>query len=488
MFNLGNTGSGGNMFGSTGGNNNANSSFTLPGSNTTGQSTTGNNMFGGGNTANTGLNTTGGGMFSLGGNTTTGNTTNTGSTGVNMFSTNATNNTSTTGGMNLGQNTLSAPKQTTFVGPHSKFAELPDATKKKLIQFETALRAQGRLRDEVAEMIEHTVQRNEGRTIESLTQKLSSLTSAIQRDKDSLAQVYERVAGEIKESERGARQVRKPVMAHENVYLPSQFHWRKLDSFQARVAQIQKQIDDIDDYLVSSSQSQPGVDPQVLQEILKRQHDSLYSVAGRIAASHAGANKQRSRLKDYLRYKRSTEQSSTDNEALGYEDIENLFKYRTEKTYKPYRAQQQQQQQQQRQQQQQQQQQGNNMFGMNNNQASTNMFGSTGGNTGGGNMFALGGNTNTNTTGGGNNMFSLGGNTNTSTTTGSSMFGNTSTTGGGNMFGGNTNTSTTGGNMFGGNTNTSTTGAGNNMFGGNTSTTGGNMFGNTATTGGNMFG
>ena len=337
-----------------------------------------------------------------------------------------------------------------------KFKDLPQNYQMKLLNIEKYMRNQSQLRDEVNEIMEHHVNRDEDRQIEQLKQRLGTLSSSINKDQESLKKIYSQVSEDIKQVERASRAAMPQKnygvgVIHENIYLPSKFHWKQLDIFEKRAKEKQKQIDNIEEYL--QSRDSQALDSNVLQNILSHQHASLYAVAGKVSTAHSKSNKARAAIKDYLR-------SLQGRDKYGYDDdIDLLFKEKPKQpqSFRRYTAasinNQQILPQKQQVMQQQQQQQTLGFTGFGAKPATT-----------------TGGFGQTNTTGGG--LFGA----KPATTTGG--FGQTNTAGS-NLFGAKPAT-TTGG--FG---QTNTTGGG--LFGAKPATTTGG-FGQTNTTGGGLFG
>ena len=90
---------------------------------------------------------------------------------------------------------------------------------------------------------------------------------------------------------------------NEKIYLPSAYHWAKLQEFVSSIHALTTQVGVVEEYLLSQQSGQlsslssaAAVTPQSLTNILHAQHASLVAVSGRISTLHEQANAVRDRF------------------------------------------------------------------------------------------------------------------------------------------------------------------------------------------------
>lgn len=103
----------------------------------------------------------------------------------------------------------------------------------------------------------------------------------------------ERVRNESKNLQMASKTNKNRVM-----YLPSAYHWQKLDEFQRHMLELQKQIEDVDELFAASDRQTHPSQGEALQNVLKEQHDALITAANHVARLHNMMDEMR---EDYRR-------------------------------------------------------------------------------------------------------------------------------------------------------------------------------------------
>lgn len=98
---------------------------------------------------------------------------------------------------------------------------------------------------------------NKGKiSIDALTQKLNVLANAIQRETNGISNYRAEVQGELRNAEEASRNLARlrstEASLQENIYLPSPYHWQKLEQFTHRMTQLKREIEEVDSYLTSA--------------------------------------------------------------------------------------------------------------------------------------------------------------------------------------------------------------------------------------------
>jgi len=193
-------------------------------------------------------------------------------------------------------NFSSAPAQptttpATFVQSTTKFSELPDSYRERITQIEAFIREQCTKRDEIAEHLKRITTQNKI-SIETLDQTVTTLTAAVEREVVGIQSFRDEVRQELKSAEIAARNYAKLSSTYasalqESVYLPSAYHWLKLEQFNQRMMQIKQSIDQVDEYLATAEHANASTtSPQALQSILQAHYRALTSLASKVAAAH----------------------------------------------------------------------------------------------------------------------------------------------------------------------------------------------------------
>lgn len=185
----------------------------------------------------------------------------------------------------------------TFVQGSTKFSELQDKYSKTFETLETHIREQTRLSDEILDHLKGAAQKDK-LLVESFEQEVSALSAAVDRQRTGISSFAEDVRAELKNAEVAGRNLKKLVAPaqgglQENLYLPSQYHWRKLGQLTHRMSQLQRQIDELDEHLATAEQQRQPANPKALVEILHGEWQALKAISTRAASLHAAADKAR---------------------------------------------------------------------------------------------------------------------------------------------------------------------------------------------------
>jgi len=229
--------------------------------------------------------------------------------------------------------------------PHMKLADLPEPIQKQLLDLDQFIQRQSVIRDEIANHaspLDSTTSANAAAassaaadgliasgtsggslrgSIDSISSQISALSLKIQHELSQLSAFESAVADQYREGEAAQRSVNKMLMQlypqqqadaaarataggtlmgrvssvslPEKVFLPSRYHWTKLNEFAIAVQSLTAQLRALDEALqTSGSLNGPGslATPQSLSRILHAHHASIVSSSARVAALHESVN------------------------------------------------------------------------------------------------------------------------------------------------------------------------------------------------------
>jgi uncharacterized small protein (DUF1192 family) len=192
----------------------------------------------------------------------------------------------------------------------TKFADLPDEAKRRLVTLEELLRKQEALRDKIREHLKGQAGEKEVLDVETLRQRLAMLSSELEREVSGVQSLREHVRKELKFAEEAARQAqadprnpRVPYALQSSTQLPSRYDWYKIGEFQERMQQLRAQVDDLDRHVASLMQDASRPSQRSVQDVLRSQHEAVIAVAARVSRLHAQADALRDHFRSFrLRY------------------------------------------------------------------------------------------------------------------------------------------------------------------------------------------
>jgi len=90
------------------------------------------------------------------------------------------------------------------------------------------------------------------------------------------------------------------------VQLPSQYHWEKLNEFSERLERVQRQVEDIDQFLAGADQNMLLSSPK---DILACQHEALIALSGKVATLSALCEEMKDRYRAFRGFPTSAQRN-----------------------------------------------------------------------------------------------------------------------------------------------------------------------------------
>jgi len=201
-----------------------------------------------------------------------------------------------------------------FVTSSTKFDDLPGTLKTSFAELENYIKKQLKQKQEIT----HPTEQED---IDSLIQRVSALSTSIEKETNALQNFREEVNSELKNAEIAGRKLSTSA-AHENIYLPSPYHWEKLNAFTRRMTRLKEQIEEIDE-IISHSEQKKGSStrPEKLHATLRAQYETLVRLTAKISYLH---NLTANLREQFIRLKGN--------------DVKQLFKEEDQKKWVPFEA------------------------------------------------------------------------------------------------------------------------------------------------------
>lgn len=182
----------------------------------------------------------------------------------------------------------------------TKFESIPESgahiSKATLKQIEAGHHGETKKSEEIRRLLEG---RRAMPNTTKVREDLENLDSAITGELYAMENFCVKVKDILSETDQAYRSwSRHQSSSTGTIYLPSQFHWKKLAEFNTRISLMKKQIEEIDDYLASADQHDILTNPDVLQRTLRANYESLIRLAVRVSKLSELAGKIR---KDFIR-------------------------------------------------------------------------------------------------------------------------------------------------------------------------------------------
>mmetsp|Transcript_2684 Transcript_2684/g.3701 ORF Transcript_2684/g.3701 Transcript_2684/m.3701 type:complete len:360 (-) Transcript_2684:128-1207(-) len=195
-----------------------------------------------------------------------------------------------------------------FVELSTRFKAIPNSEKikREMIQLETLLQKEKALGEAISKHFKDSkASKNKDykNGISDLSRDVAILGSSIAKTMSTIV-LFERGVGEDRRTKDIANNIHYRMKNagsayQEKLHLPSAYFTRKLRQFRETMLSISVDIQELEQFLQSSLQSQGMSNPDTLKDTLRRHHDGLVNVTAKVSSLSEKLKELRQRYKDY---------------------------------------------------------------------------------------------------------------------------------------------------------------------------------------------
>jgi len=195
-----------------------------------------------------------------------------------------------------------------FVQLSTRFKSIPnnEKIKKDMIQLETLLQKQKAVSEAISKHFKDSKSskyKDYKNSISELSRDVAILGSSVVKTMSTNVLLECAVRDDLRTTDIAKniqyRMKNAESAYEEKLHLPSAYFTRKLKQFRETMLSVSLDIEELEQFLQSSLQSQGMSNPDTLNNTLRRHHDGLINVTAKVSSLHEKLKELRQRYKEY---------------------------------------------------------------------------------------------------------------------------------------------------------------------------------------------